>query len=84
MKNASIKVKLTLATLPSLFILIACIVIFTIAVNKSLTESKKTYYDTLYTINDKLINADRDFYQAMLNASELHGYQASNSPILTE
>ena len=84
MKNASIKVKLTLATLPSLFILIACIVIFTIAVNKSLTESKKTYYDTLYTVNDNLINADRDFYQAMLNASELHGYQANNSPILTE
>ncbi|MBQ9391429.1 MAG: methyl-accepting chemotaxis protein, partial [Lachnospiraceae bacterium] len=62
MKNASIKTKLMLATLPSLIILIACLVFFAVAVNNTVKQSKKIYYDNLYTVSSNLNSADRDFY----------------------
>lgn len=65
MKNASIKVKLLLATLPSLIVLIVCLVFFAVAVNNTVKQSKQIYYDNLYTVSTNLNNADRDFYQAL-------------------
>lgn len=70
--NMSIKIKLLLLTIP----LIACIVIAVIfaAVEINGTEEKVTevYYDTLYKVNSELTNADRDFYQAMLGATQYY------------
>ncbi|HAQ52478.1 MAG TPA: hypothetical protein DCR12_06935 [Lachnospiraceae bacterium] len=65
MKNASIKTKLMLATLPSLIILIICLVFFAVAVNSTVKQSKQIYYDNLYTVSSNLSNADRDYYQAL-------------------
>ena len=33
-------------------------------------QADDIYFDTLYTINSNLVNADRDFYQAMIAATE--------------
>ena len=79
MKNASIKTKLMLATLPSLIILIICLVFFAVAVNSTVKQSKQIYYDNLYTVSSNLNNADRDFYQA-LDASKSLFNMATFSP----
>jgi len=79
MKNASIKTKLMLATLPSLIILIVCLVFFAIAVNSTVKQSKQIYYDNLYTVSSNLNSADRDFYQA-LDASKSLFNLATFSP----
>ena len=79
MKNASIKVKLLLATLPSLIILIVCLVFFAVAVNSTVKQSKQIYYDNLYTVSSNLNSADRDFYQA-LDASKSLFNMATFSP----
>ena len=65
MKNASIKVKLFLATFPSLIILILCLVFFSVAVNNTVRQTKDIYFDSLYKISSNLTSADRDFYQAL-------------------
>lgn len=54
-----------LATLPSLIILIICLVFFAVAVNSTVKQSKQIYYDNLYTVSSNLSNADRDYYQAL-------------------
>ncbi len=69
MKNLPIRLKLILATVPSLFILIGCVVFFSIQLNNINSQAKETYYDKLYTINSALINADRDFYQSLKGAT---------------
>lgn len=35
-------------------------------------QADDMYYDTLYTINSNLVNADRDFYQAMIAATQCY------------
>ena len=35
-------------------------------------EADDIYFDTLYAINSDLVNADRDFYQAMIAATQCY------------
>ncbi|MCR4611930.1 MAG: hypothetical protein K5644_08540 [Lachnospiraceae bacterium] len=84
MKNASIKVKLTLATFPSLIILIASVIMMFISVNSTVTQCKKMYHDTLYQVNSNLLNGDRDLYQAMQASTMLYNMVASGSTQLTD
>ena len=72
MKNLSIRLKLILATVPSLFILIACVAFFSMELNSINDQAKSTYYDKLYSINSSLINADRDFYQSVKGATSFY------------
>ncbi len=69
MKNLPIRLKLVLATVPSLFILIACVAFFSFELNNINKQAEDTYYTKLYTINTTLINADRDFYQSLKGAT---------------
>lgn len=48
--------------------LILCILFFAFQINSTSQKAKDTYYDKLYSISEKLLNADRDLYQAMLGA----------------
>ncbi len=43
-------------------------------------EYQRMYFDTLYESSEKLINADRDFYQAILGATQMY----DNADTLTE
>ncbi|MCR5145704.1 MAG: methyl-accepting chemotaxis protein [Lachnospiraceae bacterium] len=69
MKNLSIKVKLLMATLPILIVLIHCVTYMSIQMRQVGADSEELYYNNLYKINSLLIEADRDYYQAMLAAT---------------
>ena len=69
MKNWSIRLKLILATVPSLIILIICVTFFSIELNSVNRQADEMYHKKLYTINSTLINADRDFYQSLKGAT---------------
>ncbi|MCR5684747.1 MAG: methyl-accepting chemotaxis protein [Lachnospiraceae bacterium] len=45
-------------------------------VQSTATNYQNIYFDTLYQASQRLINADRDFYQAMLGATQLYDYGA--------
>ncbi len=72
MKNISIRIKLLLCTIPALVGLIAAIFVFSYMMNSTYSQAKDVYFETLYTVNNKLLNADRDFYQAMQAATSQH------------
>ena len=57
---------------PMLICLVVSIVFFSIRLNKTFNKSEDLFYATLYESNDKLINGDRDFYQAQLAAVQCH------------
>ncbi len=56
--------------------LLFSVTFFSLQLTKTLEDDEKLYYDHLYTISSELINADRDFYQAMLAATQF--YNVSN------
>jgi len=64
---------------PLVVALIVSIAFFSVRLNKISKSDEALYYDKLYTINTTLLNADRDFYQAMYAALEFHLEQATLS-----
>lgn len=69
--NLSVRVKLLILTIPlSIALVVACFVMG-IEMNSVEDEVSTIYYDTLYKVSNNLISADRDFYQARLDAVEL-------------
>ena len=70
---------------PVLLCLIVCIIFFSVRLNSTYKESETLFYDTLYQINTTLINADRDFYQAQLAATQYHErYSSADQAYLDE
>ncbi|MBR1861410.1 MAG: hypothetical protein IJ796_06085 [Lachnospiraceae bacterium] len=57
-------------------LIVGSIIFFSSRLLNTMKEDEKLYYDRLYTISSELINADRDFYQAMLAATQY--YDISN------
>ena len=70
LKNIKMRAKLFILTIPMMVALIASVVIAGVKIYKTEKDVTGVYYDALYTINNKLINADRDFYQAMMEAAK--------------
>lgn len=62
-------IALQMLVLPVVICLIISVVIMGKEMNSTYTDTEDLYFDTLYQINNKLVNADRDFYQAM-NAAQ--------------
>ncbi len=56
--------------------LICSILYFSIQVNSTYSKSKNMYFDKLYQISSKLINGDRDLYQAMVAAFQYYSVAA--------
>ena len=70
-KNLKVSKKLWLIVAPAMIMLVILLVLF---VNRSISigqESKKVLYDELYVSSAEIINADRDFYQALLDEKEI-------------
>lgn len=61
---------LLMMTLPLIAALIVSVFFSNIQIQGTFSDAEKLYFEKLYTINTELINADRDFYQAMLASSE--------------
>ena len=76
MKNLSIRAKLMILVGPLVFVLIFASIFYSSQMNKISQKSEEILYEKLYQISSKLINADRDFYQAMLAAMQYHDISA--------
>ena len=74
--NLSMRAKIMLISTPLTIALILSVFIMAVTVNTTLTNTKNIYNDKLYNINNALVSADRDFYQA-LSAATTH-YDMSN------
>ncbi|MDF2941157.1 MAG: Methyl-accepting chemotaxis sensory transducer [Herbinix sp.] len=66
LRNRKVAFKLWLMVLPIIITVIYILIQFGYQMNKLNDETKKTYYDTLYTNSSLILNADRDFYQATM------------------
>ncbi len=67
--NLSFMIALQMLVLPVVICLVISVIFMGKEMNGTYTSTEKLYFDTLYQINNKLVNADRDFYQAM-NAAQ--------------
>ena len=66
-------------------VIIASIIYFSSQLSKTVSQDEELYFDRLYSISEKLINADRDLYQAMTAAICRHDIWSINEdPIYDE
>ena len=71
---------LLVLTVPFAAALIFSIVFFSNRITMTSADDEALYMEKLYSISTELINADRDFYQAMQGAMERHDYADSAEP----
>ncbi len=67
--NLSFMVAMQLLVLPLVICLVISLILMGKEINSTYNGAEKLFFDTLYQINNKLVNADRDFYQSM-NAAQ--------------
>ncbi len=84
MKNLPVRIKLILSTVPSLIILILFTMFFLSKMNSVYEDAENLYYTHLYQIQSNLINADRDFYQAIQASTKQYNMVSSGSAQLTD
>lgn len=70
-KNLSIRGKLLSNSAPQIVIILVLAVMVGLGQNSVLMESRQVYYEQLKVLTDKLITADRDFYQAQMAIDRL-------------
>ena len=68
-RNMKIRAKLLLIVLPLAFSLVGSLICTYNTVNKVDDKLTMVYHDSLYTINNYLLAADRDYYQSLLGAT---------------
>ncbi|MBQ8983970.1 MAG: hypothetical protein IJ079_10335 [Lachnospiraceae bacterium] len=73
--HLSFLTSLMMLVAPLLICLVICIAFFAGKLNQTFTQSETLFYDTLYTINSNLTNADRDYYQAYVAALQYYNAQ---------
>jgi methyl-accepting chemotaxis protein len=76
-KNIPITVKMLLIIIPAIAALIFTGVYLSGTARSINEESNELLYDTLYTASSELINADRDFYQALVEEINVHNAYAT-------
>ncbi len=79
--NMSFMVALQLLVTPVVICLIISLVFLGKEMNSAYQEAETLYYDTLYQVNSKLVNADRDLYQAMNAAQQYLSISQSDGNI---
>ncbi|MBR3525716.1 MAG: hypothetical protein IKO11_07695, partial [Lachnospiraceae bacterium] len=70
LKNISVRVKLMIITIPLAVALIFSVIFMAVEIQGTQSEVTNVYYDILYTVNNKLVNGDRDFYQSLKAAMQ--------------
>ncbi len=81
--NLSFMVALQMLVLPAVICLIISIFMLGREMNSTYSDAEALYFDKLYQINSNLVNADRDFYQAM-NAAQQYMSIAQSDGSLPE
>ena len=82
--NLSFMIALQMLVLPAVICLIISIVMLGKEMNSTYNDAEGLYYDTLYQINNNLVNADRDYYQAMNAAQQYLSVTQSNGSLPEE
>ena len=77
MKNLSILGKLLIAAVPLVAVGLISMILLRGEVLDALSDSEKIFYEQLYTVDDLIVTADRDLYQARL-AQEQQAAAAAN------
>ena len=72
LRNVSVRIKLLILTVPLAIALVVACVVMAVEMNSVEEEVTTVYYDILYDVNSKLINGDRDLYQAVLAATQYY------------
>ena len=70
-KNRRVSVKLFLIIIPAIIAMVALTVFFSLKASQVGNESKKMLYDEIYVSTSTILNADRDYYQALIAEREL-------------
>ena len=65
MKDLSLKIKIMLISIPLTVALVVSVIVGVVRMKTIEEETTRIYYDTLFKVSDAVVNADRDFYQAM-------------------
>ncbi len=82
------KISIVAALLVAGLVLVAMVAVsvgyFGSQLQKVTKEDEELYFDHLYSISEKLINADRDFYQAMVAAIQFHDVSLAPADIPPE
>ena len=81
MKNLSVRIKMMLLVIPLVVALVGASFFYSGQMDKISVESDSILYDKLYTISNLLVNADRDYYQAMLAAMQYHDIKSGYSDL---
>lgn len=71
---------LMILIIPFIIVLVFATVYFSMQLKSVEASDEELYYDNLYTISTSLINADRDFYQAMLTGTQFIAYREYVDP----
>ena len=71
-KNLKVSIKLLLIIFPAIIAMIAFTVFFSLKSNQIGIDSEKILYDDIYVSTAAILNADRDYYQAILAETELN------------
>ena len=72
LKNMGVRAKLLLMSVPLVIALVLSLVFMGIEMNRTEQDVSRVYYDILYDVNGTLLNADRDFYQAIYAANQYY------------
>ncbi len=82
--NLSLQAAMIMLVTPAFIALIISLLVLSNKIDNTYSEAENIYYDKLYNISSTLINADRDFYQAMIAVSEYHNnaysFEALSNP----
>ncbi|MBR3102339.1 MAG: methyl-accepting chemotaxis protein [Lachnospiraceae bacterium] len=74
LNNVSVRAKLLIISVPLAVALIISVVFMGTELSSTESQMTAVYYDTLYQVNSNLLNADRDFYQAMEAAMQYYDF----------
>ena len=74
--NLSVRVKLFLVIIPLMLCICGAVAFAGIQIHETENECTYVFYDMLYGVNNSLVNADRDFYQSLVGATQY--YDISN------
>ncbi len=86
MKKKTISVRFTVAALGvvMLILVVSSILFFATRLSKNAADDEELYFETLYEVSQNLTNADRDFYQSMMGATQYFDIKSAPGEIPEE
>ena len=86
MKKKTISVRFTVAALGVVMLVLVAssILFFATKLSQNAKADEELYFETLYEVTQRLINADRDFYQSMMGATQYYDIKSVPDEIPAE